>query len=93
LHGKDTQCPILKRALETDRKPVKWDRTRSKDMATSIKCNARTTRPASVARSKVNEFEVPQESLWEDSELDHAEHFVPVPGWPERPRSKGVDHA
>jgi hypothetical protein len=93
LHGKDTQCPIQKRALESQRKPVKWDRnTRARDMQSAYKCREFMRQPASTQRVKVNEFDTDQDSLFEVAPVDYS--FVPVDGWPDRPRKGGEgDHA
>jgi hypothetical protein len=93
LHGKDKQCPIQKRALESGRKPVKWDRNqRARDMAHAYTCREFKSRPDSTARKRVNEFDIPQDSLFEIPE--HEVEFVPVAGWPDRPRKdNGGDHA
>lgn len=91
IAGSNTQCPIQKRALDTGRKPVQWDRTRSKDMETSIRCNEYQPRPKSTARGTANEFDVPQDSLFD---VKHgAYHLVPVEGWPDPPTRNEVDHA
>ena len=93
LHGKDLQCPIQKRALTSGRKPVQWDRnTRAKDMKSAYKCREFMRQPASTARAKVNEFDTNQDSLFEPTPTEYS--FVPVEGWPDRPRKGGDgDHA
>ena len=47
-HMRKPQCPILVRALKTDRKPVEWERNPRKGalMAETIKCKARSRVPA-----------------------------------------------
>jgi len=89
LQGKDTQCPILERALRTGRKPVEWDRTRNPDMERSIKCNAYLARPQAVTARPDKAFEdVPMFDI-----EPHEVHLVPVEGWPDPPTDGGVDHA
>lgn len=48
-------CPILAKALRTDRKPVEWDRNPRKNalMQDSIKCNSETRQPPTIARATV----------------------------------------
>lgn len=87
IQGTGNGCPILARALKSGRKPPQWDRTRSTDMETSIKCNEYSAKPAVVRRGTAFEdvpmFDVePQDTL-----------YVPVDGWPDPPRKKGLDHA
>jgi hypothetical protein len=93
LHGKDTQCPIQKRALESGRKPTKWDRNpRAKEMERAYKCREFKSRPDSTARKRVNEFDTDQDSLFEPRPEELK--YVPVEGWPDRPgQAPGVDHA
>lgn len=88
LHGADTQCPILQRALNTDRKPVEWERNpRPQLMQDTIICNSYQDKPRKAKADKqfedVGMFDVePQDKL-----------MIPVEGWPDRPPAKGVDHA
>lgn len=93
LHGKaDAQCPIQKRALESGRKPVKWDRnTRAREMQRAYKCREFKARPDSTQRRRVNEFETDQDSLFDPKPVPY--RFVPVDGWPDRPTSSQGDHA
>jgi hypothetical protein len=92
LHNKDTQCPIQKRALESGRKPVKWDRNpRPKDMEHVYRCRAFQDKPASTARKRANEFDIQQGSLFEARAAPY--QLVPVDGWPDRPSADEVDHA
>jgi hypothetical protein len=94
LHGKDKQCPIQKRALESGRKPVKWDRnSRTKEMARAYKCREFKSRPDSTRRRIVNEFDTNQDSLFEltAEQLKQGNHLVPVEGWPDRPRKDAKD--
>lgn len=88
--GKDTMCPIIKRAINSGRKPKEWDRMpREKLMSKSIKCNAFQATPASTARAKAPEQDT---SLFDTEEQPYI--LVPVDGWPDRPRAgKEVDHA
>lgn len=53
FYGKaDTLCPILHRALRSNRKPVEWERNTRKNvtMAETIKCNMETRTPPRVER-------------------------------------------
>lgn len=92
LHGKNTQCPIWAHAISTGRKPVQWDRmARADQMDRTIRCNTYQDSP-SVTRRPVAENEgVP---LFDDTPFKTDVGFVPVDGWPEKPRKKhGTDHA
>jgi hypothetical protein len=88
IQGKDTICPILNRALTSGRKPREWDRTRSDEMAKSIRCNAFQARPPRV-KFYGNTYE--QDSIFDVDDLHH-HGFVPVDGWPDRPGPNEVDH-
>ena len=90
IQGADTMCPILKRGIKNRKTlPLSWERTRSKDMATSITCNAFQPQPDSTARKRA---ELQEDSLFDMDE--HEAHLVPVPGWPDRPhKSKDAEHA
>lgn len=50
-------CPILARALRSDRKPVEWDRNTRNGalMSETIKCNNETRQPPTMSRAVVNE--------------------------------------
>lgn len=52
----DTLCPILHRALRSNRKPVEWDRNPRKNvlMQDSIKCNSETRTAPSTQRPRVD---------------------------------------
>ncbi len=98
LHGKDTQCPIWAKAMRTDRKPVEWQRNpRATDMEKTIKCDQYTSRPPIVTRRPVVTKRAKMLEAEEIPMFDvepHDENFVPVDGWPDKPRKKGdVDHA
>lgn len=90
IQGKDTMCPIIKRALANGRKPHQWDRTRATDMAKSIRCNEFQPSPPTTIRPKAEAEDVPMFDV-----NDQTLQYVPVEGWPDRPRTKGneVDHA
>lgn len=53
--GQGLQCPILARALRTDRKPVEWERNPRKGalMADTIKCHKETRTPPRTERAAV----------------------------------------
>lgn len=91
VQGKDTVCPIWERAMRTDRKPVEWDRnTRTEEVWRMIKCNSYTAKPPVQKRRGEQQFEdVP---LFEVTPYSTEVGFVPVDGWPERPKKDGVDH-
>lgn len=52
----DTMCPILHRALHSNRKPVEWDRNPRKNtlMQDSIKCNSETRTPPATQRPRID---------------------------------------
>jgi hypothetical protein len=86
-------CPILEKALRTDRKPVEWTRNpRAQLMQDSIKCSEFATRPPLVKRKGEQQFEdVP---LFEVTPYAVDVGYVPAEGWPEKPRKeKGGEHA
>lgn len=84
-------CPILAKALRTNRKPPEWDRKpRAQTMADSIKCNEFGRRPPVNHRAPPR-FE--NEPLFEVTPYSTEVGYVPVQGWPEKPGKKGVDHA
>jgi hypothetical protein len=94
LHGKGTGCPILARALASDRKPKEWDRnTRAQTMSAAYGCNAFLAKPAVVRRRGT----VPDETLpMFEVEPADGRPLVPVDGWPDyraQGKGKGVDHA
>lgn len=90
LQGKDTQCPILAKALRTDRKPVEWDRnTRTDEVWRTIKCNSHTPKPP-IHRREKHFDDVP---MFDETPYKVDVGFVPVEGWPDRPKKDGVDHA
>ena len=94
LHGKDTCCPIQERALTPGRKtlPKEWQATRSDEMAKSIKCNAYQAKPAVLRRPASTES--PDSMFGDDTPYRVDVDFVPVEGWPSRPKKdKGSDHA
>lgn len=83
-------CPILTKALRTDRKPPEWKRNqRAQLVQDSIKCSEFATRPP-VNRRRGKQFEdVP---MFDIEPVDV--NYVPVEGWPDKPNTgKGVDHA
>lgn len=86
-----TSCPILVRALDSGRKPPQWERRpRETLMAKTIKCNEFARKPPRAVRAKLFE-DVPMFDVPTDTDAN----YVPVEGWPERPRraSKEGDHA
>lgn len=75
-HGQQTAvCPILARAITSDRKPVEWDRNTRKNatMAESIKCNSETRLPPRDTRPVVD-VDVPMFDVTAtvDMDADHA---------------------
>jgi hypothetical protein len=88
--GRDTICPILAKALKTQRKPREWDRPhRPARMQDAYKCNEFQAQPQRYTR---------QPQQFEDVEMFKVEpqdtSFVPVEGWPDKPKKgKDVDHA
>jgi hypothetical protein len=82
-------CPILERALRTDRKPKEWTRNqRAQLMQDAYRCNEYRTTPP---RTKTKHFE--DVSMFGDDTPYRVDvGYVPVEGWPEKP-TKGVDHA
>lgn len=68
LQGKNTMCPILKRALDSGRKPVEWKRTRSDLMAKSIKCTEFSATATSYRTRKTNGVDPDQHSLFDIEE-------------------------
>jgi hypothetical protein len=96
LAGAGVGCPIIAKAVLSDRKPREWDRNnRAQTMDAAYKCNAYTHRPPVNRRAKANDETL---SLFAEDELDHADgHLVPVDGWPDyRARGrkdKGGAHA
>lgn len=90
LQGKDTQCPIWKRALHTNRKAPEWDRNnRTDELWRTIKCNSYTSKPPIIKRAKAVTEDVP---LFDETPYKVDVGFVPVEGWPDRPQKDGVDH-
>lgn len=83
------QCPILTKAIRTDRKPVEWQRNpRANTIAGMYKCDEFSTEPPRVKRQEQQFEDVP---MFEVESVDVG--FVPVEGWPERPgTAKEVDH-
>jgi hypothetical protein len=72
----DTMCPILHRALRSNRKPVEWERnTRTGAlMSETMKCNTETRQPPTLSRPVVNE-DVPMfdvETVDGPMDSDHA---------------------
>lgn len=93
LHGKQSVCPIWERAIRTGRKPVEWDRMpRADQMERTIRCNSYLDAPpVNRRRATIDSEDVP---LFDETPFKADVGFVPVDGWPERPRKKfGTDHA
>lgn len=82
-------CPILTKALESQRKPRQWKRNqRVTLMKEAFKCEEFADQPPRITRAAksfedVPMFEVPAEPVY----------LVPIENWPDRPGIKGVDHA
>jgi hypothetical protein len=84
-----TDCAIIARALERQRKPPQWDRNqRAKTMADAYTCDEFRTKPPRPTKAKkfddVPMFDVPDTG---------SKRFVPVAGWPDDPKRKDTDHA
>jgi hypothetical protein len=92
IQGRDTQCPILKRALTPGRKtlPKEWEATRSDEMERSIKCNEYTPRPPRNIRVFSKDYE--EIAMFDVDEIPSDIKFVPVDGWPDRPKKDEVEH-
>lgn len=96
------QCPILAKAIRTERKPSEWQRNpRANTIAGMYKCNEFSTKPPRVDRQGRQQLsEASNPKGYEDVPLFDvtpyaSEHpgYVPVEGWPERPgTAKEVDH-
>ena len=86
-------CPILQKALRTNKKPKEWERNaRAETMAKAVTCTAFSRKPPLFAKRQVFE----DVSMFDDEALqtDGEVGFVPVEGWPDRPKAKkDVDHA
>lgn len=73
--GKDVQCPILARYFRRKRKPSEWERTRKDEMAKTIKCTERQSRPPSVREVRKDYEDVPMfdvEHIVKGEVADHA---------------------
>jgi hypothetical protein len=91
LHNAETMCPILGRALASDRKPVEWDRMpRAQEMDHTIKCNSYQDKPPIVRRGTTETGDVPMFDLTPEQA---AAHLHKIEGWPEKPTPDGTDHA
>lgn len=83
------RCPILARALASDRKPVEWQRMpRAKEMAGTMKCNAETRRAPVKSKADKMFEDVPMFDVEPIEDVP----YVPVEGWPDKPTKRGVDH-
>ena len=74
-HGLD--CPILARALTSDRKPPQWDRNARKGvlMQETLRCNVFTRRPPPIPKPPPDFEDVPMfdvEPVNKGGEVDHA---------------------
>lgn len=69
FQGAQRECPILKRALASGRKPVEWERTRSDLMAKSIKCTEFAPTPTSYRTKRTNGVDPLQDSLFPMEDL------------------------
>jgi hypothetical protein len=86
----DGGCEILKKALRRQYKPPQWQRkSRPKTIAEIYKCDEFGTQPPRIKRAEKRFEDVPMFEMGE-----HETHFVPVEGWPDKPRKdKTGDHA
>jgi len=76
--------------MRNGRKPVQWDRNpRAQDMEHAIRCNEYADQPPITRRPVATGEDVPMF----DVEPEDACIYVPVEGWPAKPRKNGVDHA
>lgn len=84
-----TDCDIIAKALRTERKPPEWDRNdRAQTMAERLKCNEFSRKPPR-RRAKDKQYEdIP---MFDDDTLKSDIRFVPVAGWPEKPK-KETEH-
>jgi len=85
-------CEILQKALRTNRKPKEWERNaRAETMAKAVTCTEFSRKPPRPVKHQ--QFE--DVSMFDDDTLPTGEvGFVPVDGWPDRPKAKkDVDHA
>lgn len=90
LQNKDTQCPIQAKALNSDRKPVEWTRNqRASRMQDAYKCKAFQARPNRTGQKTQHFVDVP---LFDVTPYAVEVGYVPVEGWPERPKGKEVEH-
>lgn len=77
--------------MRTDRKPPSWDRKpRATDMDRTITCNEHMSKPPIIKRAKAVVEDVP---MFDETPYKVDVGFVPVDGWPDRPKKDGVDHA
>lgn len=93
LHGTGDGCPILARAIASDRKPVEWDRnTRAQTMDAAYACRAFLAKPPVARRAKAPDETLP---MFDTEPTDY--HLVPVDGWPDyrarRRKPKDGEHA
>jgi hypothetical protein len=87
------QCSILAKALGHDRKPPEWDRnSKPPTMSKTYKCNEFRRHALKTKPPKVQQFE--DVSMFDDDTLMADGRFVPVAGWPDKPKKgKETDHA
>lgn len=91
LMDKESVCPIWERALRTGRKPVQWDRNpRADEMVRLIRCNEYTDRPPVTRRAVADTEDQP---MFDVTPYATDVGYIPVPGWPEKPKKDGVNHA
>ena len=91
LHGKGTVCPIWEKAIHTQRKPPQWDRMpRADTMDRTIRCNEYTDKPP-LNRRQVSQT-THDEPLLDVTPYKTDIGYVPVDGWPEKPKKDEVDH-
>lgn len=72
FHHRGRGCPIVQKALQSDRKPVEWERNPRKNvlMQDSIKCNVETRRPPPVGRAPKAFDDVPMFDVDTPTDMD-----------------------
>lgn len=79
LHDKGFGCPIIARALTSDRKPVQWKRNaRAATMAAAYGCDSFLAKPAVNRRKKAPDETM---AMFDVEPTDRG--FVPIEGWPD----------
>jgi hypothetical protein len=72
FHYADSECPILSKALRTNRKPPQWDRSTRKNalMQDTIKCNEETHQPPRTGVKRVVNEDVPMFDVQAPTNID-----------------------